>query len=69
MDELFGVITESILGKIEEGAIEVKGNPGIKVGTEKYIGMKQSYQNQLEKTEKLIIGKSDAKKRSRCCGK
>lgn len=35
------VLTESILLKIEEGSIEARNHPGIKIGNEKYLGIRE----------------------------
>lgn len=32
MDEIFTVLTETILNKIEDSSIEVRNHPGVKVG-------------------------------------
>jgi hypothetical protein len=34
------VLTETILSKIEDQAIEARNHPGIKIGNEKYMGIK-----------------------------
>jgi hypothetical protein len=40
VEEIFSVLSESILAKIEEGSIETRNHPGIKIGNEKYKGKK-----------------------------
>lgn len=41
VEEIFTVLTESILLKIEEGSIEARNHPGIKIGNEKYLGIRE----------------------------
>lgn len=40
VDEIFNVLSETILNRIEDGSIETKNHPGIKIGEEKYKGKK-----------------------------
>lgn len=64
------MISESILSKIEDQSVEAKNHPGIKIGNEKYLGIKEDYMSQAEKEEKVIIEgiKSREKnKKSGCC--
>lgn len=68
VEEIFTVLTETILGKIEEGSIDVRNHPGVKVGQEKYLGMREELV-QGEKEVKIDIGKSQKKSKTGCCGK
>ena len=64
------MITESILEKIEDQTVEPRGHPGVKVGNEKYLGIKADYMNQAEKEEKVIIEgikNREKNKKSGCC--
>lgn len=61
------MLTESILLKIEEGSIEARNHPGIKIGNEKYLGIREEFAGQIEKEEKVVIGKDKGKKKKGCC--
>lgn len=66
VEEIFTALTESILLKIEDGAIETRSHPGLKIGNEKYLGIRDKYGGQIDKEEKLIIGRNSSKKKG-CC--
>jgi hypothetical protein len=69
-EEIFTLLTEVTLNKIELNQIEIRDHPGIKVGTEKYLPMRQSFSPNIQKQEEKVIeikGKN-GKKRGRCCG-
>lgn len=57
VEEIFSVLTESILIKIEDGSIEARNHPGIKIGNEKYLGIREDLGQQIDKQEKIIISK------------
>ena len=64
------MISESILSKIEDQSLEPKNHPGIKIGNEKYLGIKEDYMSQAEKEEKVIIEgikNREKNKKSGCC--
>ena len=64
------MLSESILSKIEEQEVEPRNHPGIKVGNEKYLGVREGYSSQVEKEEKVIIENiknRDKKKKGYCC--
>jgi hypothetical protein len=70
VEEIFAVLTETILGKIEEQQVEPRNHPGVKIGNEKYLGVKEDYLSQTEKEDKVIIenikNRSSQKKKG-CC--
>lgn len=40
VEEIFNILTETTLSKIEQNQVQIREHPGIKVGTEKYIPAK-----------------------------
>ena len=57
ISEIFTVLTESILVKVENQTIDPRNHPGLKVGNEKYLGAKEDLGGKIEKQETLIISK------------
>jgi hypothetical protein len=67
VEEIFTVLTESILVRIEEGSIETRTHPGIKMGNEKYLGIREQFVGQqVEREERVVIGKGSKRKKG-CC--
>lgn len=65
------VLTETILGKIEDQAMQARNHPGIKIGNEKYLGIKEDLTGQIGKQQKVIIenikNKDQGGKKRLCC--
>lgn len=66
VEEIFSVLTESILVRIEEGSIETRTHPGIKMGNEKYLGIREQFVGHVEREERVVIGKGTRRKKG-CC--
>ena len=58
------------MAKIEDQSLEPRNHPGIKIGNEKYLGIKEDYMSQADKEEKVIIEgikNREKNKKSGCC--
>ena len=71
VEEIFNILTESILAKVEQNEVEIREHPGIKVGNEKYIPSRETFIQSNQKESNIVIGNKDGKGDrggSRCCG-
>lgn len=55
MEEIFQILTEATLNKIEQKIIEVRQHPGIKIGKEKYITQQSSFDQNVEQDSVIKI--------------
>ena len=71
VEEIFNILTESTLNKIEQNSIDIKEHPGIKIGTEKYTPFTETFKPNIQKESKFQIDQRTQNTNNsgnRCCG-